>query len=322
MKKRTIVFWLAIACVFLLSACGCKHIWEEATCLNPRVCSICYATEGSARGHFWSNATCEAPKVCQRCGITEGVASGHQWQEATCTKPAICLVCSQTNGTALGHSWKEATCTTAATCYTCGSVSGEALGHREGAWEVTVVPSCTIEGTESAVCLTCNEVMERKLAKVEHIPGDWTIIEEPSENKQGKRVKQCTECGTELESESFTLSAEELESRYKAQCQKISYKDLARYPEKYKGEYVKFSGEIVQVCSEAKSEYYYSTYRLATYRGYDNVIYIYVDNYGSGRRILEDDKVTIYGKYKGLYTYTTVMGASVTIPSIEVEYIE
>ena len=33
-------------------------------------------------------------------------------------------------------------------------------------------------------------------------------------------------------------------------------------------------------------------------------------------RILEDDRVTVYGTSRGLYTYETVMGAEVTIPFI------
>ncbi len=37
--------------------------------------------------------------------------------------------------------------------------------------------------------------------------------------------------------------------------------------------------------------------------------------------ILEDDKITFYGTYGGLYTYTTVLGDSLTIPSIYVEYL-
>lgn len=38
--------------------------------------------------------------------------------------------------------------------------------------------------------------------------------------------------------------------------------------------------------------------------------------------ILEDDKITFYGTYGGLYTYTTVLGDSLTIPSVYVEYLE
>ena len=33
-------------------------------------------------------------------------------------------------------------------------------------------------------------------------------------------------------------------------------------------------------------------------------------------RVLEDDRITIYGTSRGLYTYETVMGAEMTIPLI------
>ena len=99
----------------------------------------------------------------------------------------------------------------------------------------------------------------------------------------------------------------------------IGYDELARNPESYKNEYVFFSGKVVQVCSEASSPLYYSTYRVATSGSYNNIVLLYVNNYGSGSRILEDDTISFYGKYDGLYTYKTVMGASVTIPSIKAE---
>lgn len=109
---------------------------------------------------------------------------------------------------------------------------------------------------------------------------------------------------------------------YKDGCQSISYDNLSRTPDVYEGTDVKFTGRVLQVCSEATSAEYYSTYRVATSGRYDNVVMIYVDNYGSGTRILEDDWITFYGSYGGLYTYTTVLGASVTIPKIYVEYLD
>lgn len=39
-------------------------------------------------------------------------------------------------------------------------------------------------------------------------------------------------------------------------------------------------------------------------------------------RILEDDIITIYGELTGEKTYTTVMGASMTIPSFSASYVD
>ena len=125
----------------------------------------------------------------------------------------------------------------------------------------------------------------------------------------------------EIEAQKYSLSDYEIKQYYEKEYKSISYNNLARYPDDYEGEKVKFSGRVVQVCSEATSALYYSTYRVAVNGNYNSVVYLCVDNYGSGRRILEDDWITFYGEYDGLYTYTTVMGASVTIPKIIADYI-
>ena len=51
---------------------SCSHIWEDATCTEPKTCTKCGATEGSAAGHQWVDATYSAPKTCKECGATEG----------------------------------------------------------------------------------------------------------------------------------------------------------------------------------------------------------------------------------------------------------
>lgn len=113
-------------------------------------------------------------------------------------------------------------------------------------------------------------------------------------------------------------------SAYMAKCKTISYKELARNPKKYEGQLVKFTGEVIQV-QEAQSLLYYNVYRIdVTYKGYgyyDDTVYVTYDGYGSEDRVLEDDIVTFYGEFKGLKTYETVMGSSVTIPHVEAEYI-
>ena len=127
--------------------------------------------------------------------------------------------------------------------------------------------------------------------------------------------KKCT-----LEVACSTMS----KSAYMSKCKNISYNELARNPKKYEGQLVKFTGEVIQV-QEAQSWLYYNVYRIdVTYQGYgyyDDTVYVTYDGYDSEERILEDDIVTFYGEYKGLKTYETVMGASVTIPHVEAKYI-
>lgn len=78
MKKRILLITLAVLLLTLLAGCGCDHVWEDATCEEPKTCSECGETEGKALGHEWKDATCEAPKTCEACGETEGEALGHQ----------------------------------------------------------------------------------------------------------------------------------------------------------------------------------------------------------------------------------------------------
>lgn len=151
----------------------------------------------------------------------------------------------------------------------------------------------------------------------------WTIdksatlkADETASIKITYENKSCT-----LKVECSSLSP----SKYKAKCQSISYDSLARNPEKYKGKLVKFTGKVMQV-QEAESILYYSAYRINVtptgYGYYDDTVYVIYDNYGSDSRILEDDIVTFYGEFTGLKTYTSVMGASITIPEVQAEYID
>lgn len=320
--KKTAYLLLSVALCLILCACGHSHSWQAATCTTPKICPDCGETEGEALGHSWVEATCLDPKVCSVCLQSMGNPLGHQWIEATCTDAKHCKVCEATEGAELGHTWETATCILPDTCTVCGNTQGDPLGHTIENWKTVQAATCTEEGQEAGICSVCAESVERTVPVIEHTPSDWKVTVQPTPDEDGTHIKICTVCGKELESEKFTLSKEEIAALYKRNCKTISYEKLSRNPGDYEDEYVKFSGTVVQVCSEAKSELYYSTYRVATSGRYKNVVYIYVDNYGSGSRILEDDYITFYGKFDGLYTYTTVRGDSVTIPSVEVEYVD
>ena len=121
----------------------------------------------------------------------------------------------------------------------------------------------------------------------------------------------------ELEVACSTVS----EAKYKGQCESISYDNLARDPDTYDGRKVKFTGEVIQVVEGD----YVTAYRIdvtKTRYGYTDTVYVvYVPEKGAPR-ILEDDIVTLYGEYTGLYSYESIMGATITIPSIMALYID
>ena len=70
-KKFSYGMMMALSCV-LLTGCHLKHEWLEATCTEPKTCTVGGETEGEALGHTWTEATCALPKTCSVCGETEG----------------------------------------------------------------------------------------------------------------------------------------------------------------------------------------------------------------------------------------------------------
>ena len=114
---------------------------------------------------------------------------------------------------------------------------------------------------------------------------------------------------------------EEAEAKEKAEAEAkekqgyetgITYDQLARTPDKYKGQKCKFRGEVIQVMEDDN----YVSIRLAVGGG-SNVLYVVIpSSILNNERILEDDYITVYGTSTGVITYTTVMGNELTIPSM------
>ena len=99
---------------------------------------------------------------------------------------------------------------------------------------------------------------------------------------------------------------------------KLDYKAVARDPDAHEGDLITFQGKVLQVMESGS----YVVFRIASKGNYDNVVYCTYsapDNYS---RILEDDRVTVYGECTGIYTYETIMGGTVTIPACTIDRIE
>lgn len=97
----------------------------------------------------------------------------------------------------------------------------------------------------------------------------------------------------------------------------VTFDDLSRKPNDYKGEYVCYTGEVVQLL-EKESE---NNLRIAIDGDYNKIIYVGYFPSTINERVLEGDKITIYGQYLGIIQYDSVM-TTVSIPGIWVEHIE
>ncbi len=114
------------------------------------------------------------------------------------------------------------------------------------------------------------------------------------------------------------------ESEYKASCSSITYKDIARQPDSYKGQNIMFTGEVMQVSESSYSNKVVLLIQVTKdqYGYWDDLVYVTYTLPEGAPRILEDDIVKFYGECKGTYTYETVMGSNNTIPSVSALYID
>ena len=98
----------------------------------------------------------------------------------------------------------------------------------------------------------------------------------------------------------------------------ITYEDLARYPDEYEGQKVKFTGTVVQVVEGSST----ISIRMAVDDDYDCMIYGQFDEDILEARLLEDDTITIYGTSAGTVSYESVLGSTITIPGIVIDKID
>lgn len=98
----------------------------------------------------------------------------------------------------------------------------------------------------------------------------------------------------------------------------ISYEQLARTPDDFVGQKVKFSGKVVQVMEGDGTV----EIRLSVNSDYNTVLYGSYSSSIVSSRVLEDDIITIYGTSKGLLSYQSTMGGTITIPHISIDKID
>lgn len=326
MKKKLVGCCLLLAVLSMLLTACCSHEWKEANCGYPKTCTLCGKTKGKPEGeHVWEEANCTEAKNCSVCEMTDGEPLGHSWIEATCTEAKTCSVCGTTEGAPLGHSWLDATCTEPKTCSVCKETEGEALGHTIEEWNVVEEATCTKEGKKNGECTVCKATIEKKIKKKDHKESKWQIVKEATWNAEGERQKVCTKCSEVLKTESYEMSDADKEAAFKATCKEYTYDQVARNPDDYFLEHAVYTGEVIQVMEGSDGEKKFRIDITPTSWGYTDTIYVELPSYAAKRlssRILEDDIVKVWGYNFSTVTYTTVLGAKVTIPAVSAEYME
>ena len=108
------------------------------------------------------------------------------------------------------------------------------------------------------------------------------------------------------------------EDEFKSLCDYYPYEDILRNPDSYKKKYAVLTGSVDQSVEGAFG--LYTTLYITDGNGdkWDCTI-----NYKEGQsHILEGDYVTVFGILNGTSTATTVLGQQVTMPSLQIEYVE
>ncbi len=104
---------------------------------------------------------------------------------------------------------------------------------------------------------------------------------------------------------------------YISACRELVYRDVERNPGNFAGMKTKVTGTVVQV-----SEGWFDSVVLRVRDTGSHLWYVTYTREKGESRILENDKIEIYGECRGVKTYLTVIGGSVTIPAVDAKYIE
>lgn len=147
------------------------------------------------------------------------------------------------------------------------------------------------------------------------------------EDKEAKAESESILAEEEAKAESESIAAEE-EAAAQAEAElkdpstyksDVTYEQIARTPDDYLLEKVKFSGKVVQVM---EGEDTINQLRVAINDDYDNIMLVEYEKDILDSRILEDDYINIYGSSVGVITYESTMGGNITIPAISANIIE
>lgn len=169
-----------------------------------------------------------------------------------------------------------------------------------------------------------NKLQEQNIRLVESIIEQAEIKTETEAEKQARLQKEAEEKEQKEKEEQQRKQEEarEKEKQFKEECKKYSFEQLARNPDKMKGKNVKITGEVIQVMEGMYTNSLRLNMTKNEYDWYEDTIYVtYVPEDGADK-ILEDDIITIWGTTAGEYSYTSVMGATITLPYVSAEYLE
>lgn len=146
------------------------------------------------------------------------------------------------------------------------------------------------------------------------------LSEQEAEARKITAQKELDAAKAEEEAKAAEEAAEQERKAKQGYDTGITYEQLARTPDLYEGEKVKFKGEVVQVTEDTEEDEI--QIRLALDDYYENILFCGYDKSITSRRVLEGDVIAIYGLSVGLISYESTGSGLITIPAVYVEKIE
>ena len=163
---------------------------------------------------------------------------------------------------------------------------------------------------------------------------DYMLGENQLENLQSTQITlsdEFVEYHNSLNDDDESSSTEEAKPAPKPQDKKeessnvesystdITYEQLARTPDDYKGKKVSMTGKVVQVMENSDI----TQLRVAINGNYDDIVLLEINKSDLDKsRILDDDLITFYGTSADVYTYKATLGQEITVPAILADKID
>lgn len=160
------------------------------------------------------------------------------------------------------------------------------------------------------------ELVDGKIVEVKQATADQLAAEKAQKEAEEAAKKKAEEEAKKAEEERIAAEkAAEEQARKEAEAHKyetgLTWEQIAR--EGKVGTLGQFEGKIIQVMNGNG----YTQYRVAINGNYDTIMLVEIDDTVKTETLLEDDYIYFKGTSAGTMTYTTVMGAEMTIPAFE-----
>ena len=118
----------------------------------------------------------------------------------------------------------------------------------------------------------------------------------------------------EIEREEAAKAAEEAKS-YKTG---ITYNQLTRNPNDYKGKKATFRGKVFQSFENGNT----TNIMMVVDGNYNYIMYITIDSSKLPSRVIENDWITVRGISNGIYTYESSGNGMLSVPWVKADYID